>query len=278
MARERNRRDRNEKETAEVVRSYAIDEMTKGNIWTYEPEDIHRMLIDVMMTNKYKENKAHYHNIIRPVFDVHFINRDDEEKVANLLAQDYQVLSSPDYDGTNAIAIRKHKIKKITDLTLENIFHMTPQEVLNLIDDNMGTGWKGLPLAIQDIIQAAFTVDCCEMPASAMHRVGGIIDRRKADGYDVLEILRGSWVEGVFLKEKPKMEKPRFEVLVDGKRQSRDEDDDIDDEDDDIDDGGIDADDTDDDDDDEMDEEPNEAEATLEDIDAIENAADDDDE
>ena len=272
MAREKSKRERNEKETIEVVGTYAIDEMSKGNIWTYEPEDIHRMLIEVILTNKYKENKVHYHNIIRPVFDLHFINREDDAKVASLEAQNYQIFSSPDYEGSNAIAIRKHQIRKITDLTHENIFHLTPQEVLHLIDENMGTGWQGLPLAIQDIIQAAFTVDCSIMPEIAMHRVGGLIDRRKADGYEVLEIARGTWIEGVFLKVKPKMEKLHFEILVDGKRTSRDEDDIEDEDEEDEDEEDI----IDDRDEEEEDEEPNEADATLEDIEDIQNAEEDD--
>lgn len=276
MARERIRRDRSDKDAQDVVGSYAIDNMAKGNIWTYEVEDIHKMLIEVMMSDKYKENRVHYHNIIRPVFDVQFLKREDDAKVASLEAQHYQIFSSPDYEGTNAIAIRKRQIKKITDLTLENVFHLTPKEILRLIDENMGTGWQGLPLAIQDIIQAAFTVDCSVMPEVAMHRVGGIIDRRREDGYEVLEIERGTWIEGVFIKVKPKMEKLHFEVLVDGKRSSRDESDEEEDDDDDDDLEDEEIDDNDDDMDEEEDEEPNEEDATIEDIDAIDDTDDDD--
>ena len=83
-------------------------------------------------------------------------------------------------------------------------------EVLELIENNLGTGWKGLPLAIQDIIEAAFFVDCSVLPEYAMHRKGGIVERRKNDGYEVLELERGGWIEGVFIKEKPKVEKLKF--------------------------------------------------------------------
>ena len=74
----------------------------------------------------------------------------------------------------------------------------------------MGTGWKGLPLAIQDIIESNFFVDCSVLPATTMHRAGGIIDRRKEDGYEVLEIVRGTWIEAVFIKEKPKVERVKY--------------------------------------------------------------------
>ena len=84
-------------------------------------------------------------------------------------------------------------------------------EVLELIENNLGTGWKGLPLAIQDIIEAAFFVDCSVLPEYAMHRKGGIVERRKNDGYEVLELERGGWIEGIFIKEKPKIEKLKFD-------------------------------------------------------------------
>ena len=68
-----------------------------------------------------------------------------------------------------------------------------------------------------------------------MHRKGGIIDKRKEDGYDVLELLRGTWVEAIFLKPKPKYEKMHFESsgsmsldLGDDDEQDDDDDDDTD--------------------------------------------------
>lgn len=275
MAKEKSKKERERfDKDSETVSLYAIDDMSKGNIWSYEVEDIYRMLAEVMMSDRYKDNKVHYHNIIRPVFDLQMIRREDENLVASLEAQNFQIFSTPDYEGTNAVAIRKRQIKKVTDLTLENIFHLTPREVLDLIYENMGTGWQGLPLAIQDIIQAAFYVDCSVMPGVAMHRPGGLIDRRKEDGYEVLEIERGSWIEAVFLKVKPKMEKLHFEILVDGKsKMQREDSDDDDDDDDDL------PDDNDNDNDSEFDEdEPNEDEATIEDIDAIDESTEDDDE
>ena len=149
-------------------------------------------------------------NIIRTVFDIQYLNREDEKKIAQLEAMHYEIFSSRSEGENNAIAIRKHPIKKITALTLENITHLEPHEVLNLIEKNMGTGWKGLPLAIQDIIESNFFVDCSVLPATTMHRAGGIIDRRKEDGYEVLEIVRGTWIEAVFIKEKPKVERVKY--------------------------------------------------------------------
>lgn len=211
--------------TNQMAKHLKIEDLTKGNVWTMTESDINQMLQEGKKQEGFADLEAHYMNIIRPVFDIVYLDRSDEEKVAKLEAEKYDIFSVHSEGENNAIAIRKHQIRKVTDLTLENISHLLPGEVLALIQANLGTGWQGLPLALQDIIESAFYVDCAVMPASAMHRTGGIIDRRKADGYEVLEIERGGWVEGIFMKQKPKVEKVRFSSAIedDVKRRNKGE-------------------------------------------------------
>ena len=189
----------------------SLSSLTKSNIWALDENELYQLLMEGKHEVGYSENEAHYMNIIRPVFDLQQLNRDDAKKVAALESQHYQIFHSPNDGDNNAIAIRKRPIKRITDLTLENIRHLSALEVLDLIRNNMDTGWNGLPLHIQDIIESMFFVDNTTMPEKMMHRKGGIIDKRKEDGYDVLELLRGTWVEAIFLKPKPKYEKMHFE-------------------------------------------------------------------
>ena len=195
----------------ETQKKITIDSLTKGNVWTLNEAELSHIIIEGKKRDDYSEYEAHYMNIIRPVFDIQYLNRDDEKRVAELEALRFEIFSSPNDGANNAMAIRKRPIKKITDLTLENISHLEASEVLELIENNLGTGWKGLPLSIQDIIESAFYVDCSVLPEYAMHRAGGIVDRRKSDGYDVLELVRGTWIEGIFIKAKPRLEKPKFE-------------------------------------------------------------------
>lgn len=261
----------------------SLDTLTKGNIWTIDETELNQMIIDAKKHEDYAENETHYMNIIRTVFDIQYLNRDDERKVSQLEALHYEIFSSPSEGDNNAIAIRKHPIKKITDLTLENITHLEPYEVLNLIDKNMGTGWKGLPLAIQDIIESNFFVDCSVLPAATMHRVGGIIDRRKEDGYDVLEIVRGGWIEAVFIKAKPKVERVKYSSGLNNFRSSEDDDNldnDIEEEVEDDDEDLEEIEDTDPDrDDEDMDNEIDESDAQIEDFDEnMDVAVDDEDE
>lgn len=199
-----------------------LDDLDKSNVWTVTTSELSQMIIDAKKKrDEFQENEKHYMNIIKVVFDIQYLKRDDTARISQLESAHYDVFSTSDEGNNNAIAIRKHPIKKVTDLTLENIQHLEAYEVLNLIANNLGTGWKGLPLAVQDIIESAFFVDCTVMPAVTMHKVGGIIDRRKEDGYEVLELERGTWIEGIFMKPKPKVEKIHIDYSIDDDEDGR---------------------------------------------------------
>jgi len=203
-----------------------LDDLTKGNIWSVTESELANMLVEGKKEEDYNEMETHYMNIIRTVFDIQYLSRNDEQQVNKLEKQGYEIYSYPSEGDIDAIAIRKHAIKKITDLTLENIQHLDATEVLELIRRNMGTGWKGLSLSIQDVIESAFYVDYTSLPEATMHRAGGILERRKADGYDILEIIRGSWIEAIFMKAKPKVEKIKTDFTI---RDEEDDDNDFDD-------------------------------------------------
>lgn len=200
----------------------SLDDLNKGNVWTVTPSELSQMIINAKKRrDEFTENERHYMNIVKTVFDIQYLKRDETEKIDQLERIGYEIFSTPDENGNNTIAIRKHPIKKVTDLTLENIQHLSAWEVLELIAHNMGTGWKGLPLAIQDIIESAFFVDCTIMPEKTMRKEGGIIDRRKADDYEVLEIERGTWIEGIFMKPKPKVEKVHIDYSIEDEEDGR---------------------------------------------------------
>ena len=273
----------------------SLADLNKSNVWTVSPAELSQMIIDAKKKrDEFADLEKHFKNIVKTVFDIQYLKREDSALVNKLERQGFDVFSTPDENGNNAIAIRKHPIKKVTDLTLENIQHLEATEVLQLIQNNMGTGWKGLALSIQDIIEQAFFVDCTVMPEKTMHKPGGIVDRRKEDGYEVLEIVRGTWIEGVFMKPKPKVEKVHIDYSIDDEEDSRrkrqrtgDEDEDFDEYDDlpmeeeddeDLDDEELKKLDGNDDDDDDLDDDIlDEDHIELEDIESLEAMEDDDD-
>lgn len=273
----------------------SLADLNKSNVWTVSPAELSQMIIDAKKKrDEFADLEKHFKNIVKTVFDIQYLKREDSALVNKLESQGFDVFSTPDENGNNAIAIRKHPIKKVTDLTLENIQHLEATEVLQLIQNNMGTGWKGLALSIQDIIEQAFFVDCTVMPEKTMHKPGGIVDRRKEDGYEVLEIVRGTWIEGVFMKPKPKVEKVHIDYSIDDEEDSRrkrqrtdDADEDFDEyddlpmeeeEDEDLDDEELKKLDGNDDDDDDLDDDIlDEDHIELEDIESLEAMEDDDD-
>lgn len=227
-------------ESVSVTKSSGItlEELDKSNIWTLDERELFNIYSEGRKNDSFTENEVHYMNIIRPVFEFLFCDLNDTIKRQELESQGFYIFPIASTNTANAVAIRRRPIKKITDLNLENVFFVEPKEILRLIDENMGTGWQGLPLAVQDIITAAFYVDCSIMPEFALHRPGGIIEKRVDNGYEVLEIPRGSWIEAVFIKVKPKQEKLHFEAISDKpikkKRNIDDEAEEDDEEDDDI--------------------------------------------
>ena len=72
--------------------------------------------------------------------------------------------------------------------------------------------------SIQDIIESGFDISTTTLPKDRLHKPGGMYEKKVADGYEVLEVVKGTWVEAIFAKVKPETEKPRLKL------QTRDED------------------------------------------------------
>ena len=116
--------------------------------------------------------------------------------------------------------------------------HVTAATLLELIDRNFGGGWESIPLSMKDIIESAFEISTTTLPASRMHLPGGTLEKKVADGFEVLEVQKGTWIEAIFAKKKAPATKLRFisdtDYDEDGNRVHRDdEDEEIEDHDDD---------------------------------------------
>jgi hypothetical protein len=125
-------------------------------------------------------------------------------------------------------AIKKHPITRVTDLTYENIGHISAAKLIEVLDRNFGGGWDSLSQSIQDIIQHGFDISTTTLPADRLHKKGGMYEKKVADGYEVLEIQKGSWTEAIFAKEKPKVERQRTKFDVNDDEEERYDDDNYD--------------------------------------------------
>jgi len=97
---------------------------------------------------------------------------------------------------------------------------------VEVLDRNFGGGWDSLSQSIKDIIESGFDISTTTLPKDRLHKKGGMYEKKIADGYEVLEVAKGTWVEAIFAKLKPEAEKPRIKY-----NSYKDDDDENDDED-----------------------------------------------
>lgn len=120
-------------------------------------------------------------------------------------------------------AIKKRPILRVTDLTYENIRHISAAKLMEVLERNFGGGWDSLPQSIQDIIQSGFEISTTTLPKDRLHKAGGLYEKKVNDGFEVLEIPKGSWTEAIFAKEKPMVEKVRMRFDDDDELDHEDE-------------------------------------------------------
>ena len=71
-----------------------------------------------------------------------------------------------------------------------------------MIDRNFGGGWDSISLSQKDIILSAFDISNTILPAKRLHMEGGTLEKKLAQGFEVLEIVKGTWIEAIFAKKK----------------------------------------------------------------------------
>lgn len=150
-------------------------------------------------------------NTIRLAFEVVHYNPEDEREAQKYENGGWAKVTHCD-PTKGCVAIRRKAIERITDLSYENIKHISTAMLLELIDRNFGGGWDSIALAIRDIIETGFEISTTQLPASRIHAPGGTVEKKKAQGFDVLEIPKGTWIEAIFAKKKDPVEKIHMDL------------------------------------------------------------------
>ena len=202
--------------------------LTKSTVWDVQENDIFRMLEAGEKDAELKENFRRYTDIIRTAFMIEEIKEDNDIIRKKYNNMGYKVGAIKLSEDTQTIlAIKKRPISRVTDLTYENIRHISAAKLMEVLDRNFGGGWDSLSQSIQDIILSGFNISTTTLPKDRLHKKGGMYEKKVNDGYEVLEIEKGSWVEAIFAKVKPESFKPRMKF--DEPRLDDDEDEDIED-------------------------------------------------
>ncbi len=210
-------------------KNLTLKTLNKSNVWDIQENDIFRMVESAQKDADLKDNMRHYLDIIKSAFDIEEVKIDKPEVIKKYEARGFKVAQIKSDDNEKVKwAIKKHPITRVTDLTYENIGHISAAKLIEVLDRNFGGGWDSLSQSIQDIIQHGFDISTTTLPADRLHKKGGMYEKKVADGYEVLEIHKGSWTEAIFAKEKPKVERQRTKFDVNDDEEERYDDDNYD--------------------------------------------------
>ena len=180
--------------------------LNKSNVWDIQEHDVYRMWNAAEKEADLKDNVRQYVDILRSAFDIEEVKIDRPEVISKYEARGFKVGFVKIDDSTKVKwAIKKRPILRVTDLTYENIHHISAAKLLEVIERNFGGGWESLSQSIQDIIEQGFDISTTTLPKDRLHKPGGMYEKKVNDGYEVLEIEKGTWVEAIFAKEKPEM-------------------------------------------------------------------------
>lgn len=201
-------------------------DINSSNIWTMDEYKLATLWEHTRNEEDFTSSEEKLLNTIRLAFEVAHYNESDPQEKAKY-GNGQWALMSHCKPGKLQIAIRKKVIKRLSDLSYENVKHISAATLLELIDRNFGGGWDSISLATRDIIESVFDISTTQLPASRIHAKGGTLERKVEQGYDVLEITKGTWVEAIFAKKKELLDKA---MLRDSLKQHSDgeEDEDMD--------------------------------------------------
>lgn len=192
-------------------KSLTLKTISKTSVWDIQENDVFRMLEAAEKDSDTKDNLKHYIDIIKSAFEVEDVKIDRQEVIKKYEARGFQVgCMRLDETKNLKLAIKKRPIMRVTDLTYENIRHISAEKLMEVIERNFGGGWDSLSQSIQDIIQSGFDISTTTLPKDRLHKPGGMYEKKVDDGFAVLEIPKGTWVEAIFAKLKPEVEKPRL--------------------------------------------------------------------
>ena len=191
--------------------SLSIKAVTKSSVWDIQENDVFRMWEAASKDAEVKENVNHYLDIFKSAFLIEEIKDDVMLVKKSYEKRGYKVARIKfDENMKFAWAIKKRPIMRVTDLTYENIRHISAAKLIEVLDRNFGGGWDSLSQSIQDIILSGFDISTTTLPKDRLHKKGGMYEKKVEDGFEVLEVEKGGWVEAIFAKLKPEPERLRM--------------------------------------------------------------------
>ncbi len=195
-------------------KTLTLKNLTKGTVWDIQENDVFRLWESAMKDAEMKDNMNHYLDILKSAFDIEVLTVDKPAVKKKYEERGFKIAAVRMGDEEKVKwAVKKRPILRITDLTYENIRHISAAKLIEVLDRNFGGGWDSISQSIKDIIESGFDISTTTLPKDRLHKPGGMYEKKVEDGFEVLEIPKGTWIEAIFAKAKPEIEKPhmRFE-------------------------------------------------------------------
>ena len=217
----------------------SILDLNANNVWNTSESEIAQLWEKETKEEGFPPYEEKLLNVIRLAYEVVHFDNGDERQNMKYLNGEWTTFPRCDLKK-GVVAIRRRTISRLNDLSYENIKHITAATLLQLIDRNFGGGWDSIPLSMKDIIESGFEISTTTLPASRIHAPGGTLEKKVEDGFEVLEVQKGTWIEAIFAKKKAPATKLRFisdsDYDEDGNRVRHNDDEDLEEGDDDEDD------------------------------------------
>lgn len=189
-----------------IMKLESVLDLNSNNIWDLDEFAIAEAWEREREEDDFSISEQKLLGTIRLAYEVVHYNPEDERDVAKYENGGWAKLTHCQ-ESKGCVAIRRKTIERITDLSYENIRHITTAMLLELISRNFGGGWDSIALSIRDIIEMGFEISTTQLPQSRIHAPGGTLEKKVAQGFEVLEIPKGTWVEAIFAKKKDPIEK-----------------------------------------------------------------------
>ncbi len=184
----------------------SIFEITPQNIWGTDISQVVQLWDKEKNSEDFLGMEEKLLNIMRLAYDVvHYNPEDPREQAAYGQDSVWMQLESVT-QSKRMIAIRPKTIARLTDLTKQNINHISAATLLELMDRNFCGGWDAIPNNLKEVIESAFDISTTQLPTSRIHVPGGSVERKLKAGFELLEIQKGTWTEAVFARKKETIE------------------------------------------------------------------------
>jgi hypothetical protein len=218
------------KQQTEDQNVISLKTLSKSSVWDIQENDVFRMIEAGVKDAEIRENLRHFVDLIRNAFEIVELPADVATPVKKSHEKRGYKVGVIKFDEQTKVvwALKKKPILRVTDLSYENIRHITAAKLMEVLDRNFGGGWDSLSQSIQDIILSGFDISTTTLPKDRLHKKGGMYEKKVEDGFEVLEIPKGNWVEAIFAKLKPEQEKPRMKFSDENEVEEGEENDDED--------------------------------------------------